>query len=71
MAAVNEQPVSSRWRLLDLLPAAWLPGRLAAVFFAALIYQLIVGGVKIELTGGRLIVDPHGLFYWWQSLTRR
>jgi hypothetical protein len=49
----------------------WLLASLVTVFLAALVYQLIVGGVKIELNGGRLTVDPHGLFYWWQSVTRR
>jgi hypothetical protein len=39
------------------------------VLLVALIYQLIVGGVKIEVTGGRLTVDPSGLIYWWQVVT--
>jgi hypothetical protein len=41
------------------------------VLFVALVYQLIVGGVKIEVTGGRLIIDPSGLVYWWHTITGR
>jgi hypothetical protein len=49
----------------------WLVASLGMVFLVAVIYQLIVGGIKIELTDGRLMIDPHGLFYWWQTVTRR
>ena len=41
----------------------------ALVLLVALIYQLIVGGVKIELANGRLTVDPSGLIYWWHIVT--
>ena len=41
------------------------------VLCVAVIYQLIVGGVKIEITGGRLIVDPSGLTYWWHIIIHR
>ena len=41
------------------------------VLLAALVYQLIVGGIRIEVTGGRLMVDPQGLLYWWQTVTHR
>ena len=41
------------------------------VLCAALIYQLIVGGVRIEVSGGRLIIDPSGLAYWWHAVTGR
>jgi hypothetical protein len=47
----------------------WLWASLGMVLLAALIYQLIVGGIRIGVTGGRLMVDPQGLFYWWQSVT--
>lgn len=40
---------------------------LGLALIAALIYQLIVGGVKIEVTNGRLTIDPSGLIYWWQT----
>jgi hypothetical protein len=39
------------------------------VLLVALIYQLIVGGVKIEVANGRLTVDPSGFIYWWQIVT--
>jgi hypothetical protein len=39
------------------------------VLVVALIYQFIVGGVKIELANGRLIVDTSGFAYWWQIFT--
>jgi len=45
-----------------LRPALISVGLVACV---ALIYQLIVGGVKVEITGGRLIFDASGLVYWW------
>ncbi len=41
------------------------------VLCVALIYQLLVGGVKIQLTGGRLIFDASGLVYWWGLVTHR
>lgn len=47
----------------------WLWASLGMVLLVALIYQLIVGGIRIQVTGGRLMVDPQGLFYWWQSVT--
>jgi len=39
------------------------------VLLVALIYQLIVGGVKVEVANGRLTVDPSGFVYWWQIVT--
>jgi len=39
------------------------------VLLVALIYQLIVGGVKVELADGRLTIDPRGFVYWWQIAT--
>ena len=42
---------------------------LVLVLLVALIYQLIVGGVKIEVAGGRLTVDTSGFIYWWQIVT--
>jgi len=53
-------------------PAAWFERALvslALVLVVALIYQFIVGGVKIELANGRLIVDTSGFVYWWQIFT--
>jgi hypothetical protein len=53
-------------------PAGWFERvlvSLALVLLVALIYQLIVGGVKIELANGRLIVDTSGFVYWWQIFT--
>jgi hypothetical protein len=41
----------------------------ALVLLVALIYQLIVGGVKIEVANGRLTVDPSGFVYWWHVVT--
>ena len=41
------------------------------VLCVALIYQLLVGGVKIQVTGGRLIFDASGLVYWWGLVTHR
>jgi hypothetical protein len=32
---------------------------------------LIVGGVRVEVTGGRLIFDASGLVYWWGLVTHR
>jgi hypothetical protein len=49
----------------------WLWTSVGMVLIAALVYQLIVGGIRIEVTGGRLTVDPQGLVYWWQTVTRR
>ncbi len=42
---------------------------LGLVLVVALIYQLAVGGIKIELADGRLTIDASGLVYWWQVLT--
>ena len=50
----------------------WLRPALVSVGLVlgvTLIYQLIVGGVKVQLTGGRLIFDASGLVYWWQLVT--
>jgi len=33
----------------------------------ALFYQLMVGGIKIEVTGGHLTIDASGLLYWWRT----
>jgi hypothetical protein len=41
----------------------------ALVLLVALIYQLIVGGVKVELANGRLTIDPSGFVYWWQIVS--
>ena len=41
----------------------------ALVLLVALIYQLIVGGVRIEVANGRLTVDPSGFIYWWHVVT--
>jgi hypothetical protein len=41
------------------------------VLAVTLVYQLIVGGVKVQLTAGRLIFDASGLVYWWQLVTHR
>jgi hypothetical protein len=35
----------------------------------ALIYQLMVGGIKIELANGRPTIDVSGFVYWWQVVT--
>ena len=53
-------------------PAGWLERVLvsvALVVTVALLYQLIVGGLKIEVANGRLIVDTSGFVYWWQIFT--
>ena len=42
---------------------------LVLIVLVALIYQLIVGGVKVELANGRLTIDTSGFFYWWQIVT--
>ncbi len=42
---------------------------LALVLVVVLIYQLIVGGIKIEVANGRLTVDLSGFVYWWQIVT--
>lgn len=39
------------------------------VLVVAVIYQLAVGGIKIEVANGRLTIDPTGLAYWWQIFT--
>ncbi len=56
------------------LSGDWLRPTLISVgvvLCVALVYQLLVGGVKVELTGGRLIIDAGGLTYWWQLVTHR
>jgi hypothetical protein len=53
-------------------PAGWFERvvvSVALVLLVALIYQLIVGGVKVELANGRLTIDPSGFVYWWQIAT--
>jgi hypothetical protein len=55
-----------RWGTLRLTLVSF-----GLVLCVALIYQLIVGGIKIEITGGRLIIDPTGLAYWWHTVTGR
>ena len=62
----------SRWvdvaeREASLLERALVS--LGLVLVVALIYQLAVGGIKIELADGRLTIDASGLVYWWQVLT--
>jgi hypothetical protein len=44
---------------------------LGLVLSVALIYQLIVGGIKIEVAGGRLVIDAGGFVYWWHLATGR
>ena len=44
---------------------------LGLVLSVALIYQLIVGGIKIEVAGGRFIIDASGFVYWWHLATGR
>jgi hypothetical protein len=39
------------------------------VVVVALIYQLMVGGIKIEPANGRLTIDVSGFIYWWQIVT--
>lgn len=39
------------------------------VLVVTLIYQLAVGGIRIEVADGRLTIDPSGLVYWWQVFT--
>jgi hypothetical protein len=54
--------------------ADWLRPTLVSiglVLSVALIYQLIVGGIKIEVAGGRLIIDASGFGYWWHLATGR
>lgn len=41
----------------------------AIVLAVALIYQFIVGGVKIEVANGGLTIDASGFVYWWQIVT--
>lgn len=41
------------------------------VLGVAIVYQLLVGGIKIEVTGGRLVIDLSGLIYWWHLVTHR
>jgi hypothetical protein len=47
----------------------WLAASLGMVLLVAFVYQLIVGGIRIQVSGGRLLIDPQGLFYWWQTVT--
>ena len=42
---------------------------LGLVLVVALIYQLAVGGIRIEVADGRLTIDVSGLVYWWQIFT--
>lgn len=42
---------------------------IALILVIALIYQLIVGGIRVEIVNGRFTVDPSGLTYWWHSAT--
>jgi hypothetical protein len=44
---------------------------LGLVLSVALIYELIVGGIKVEVAGARLIIDASGLVYWWRLATGR
>ena len=39
------------------------------VVVVALIYQLMVGGIKIEPANGRLNIDISGFIYWWQVVS--
>jgi hypothetical protein len=41
---------------------------LFAIVALALGYQLVVGGIRIELIDGRLSFDPSGLVYWWHTV---
>ena len=48
----------------------WLGPTLVGFGLAILIgvlYQLMVGGIKIEITGGHLTVDASGFLYWWRT----
>jgi hypothetical protein len=60
--------IAERRRADWLRPALISVGLVVCV---ALIYQLIVGGVKVQVTGGRLIFDASGLVYWWSLVTHR
>jgi hypothetical protein len=54
--------------------ADWLRPTLLSVGLVlgvAIVYQLLVGGIKIEVTGGRLVIDANGLVYWWHLVTHR
>ncbi len=42
---------------------------LGLVLVVAVIYQLAVGGIRIEVADGRLTIDVSGLVYWWQVFT--
>ncbi len=42
---------------------------LGLVLVVAVIYQLAVGGIRIEAADGRLTIDVSGLVYWWQIVT--
>ena len=42
---------------------------LGLVHVVALIYQLAVGGIRIEVADGRLTIDVTGFNYWWQVVT--
>jgi hypothetical protein len=52
-------------RQLDWLGPTLFGLGLAVV--VALFYQLMVGGIKIEVTGGHLTIDASGLLYWWRT----
>jgi len=59
---------------IDARRGDWLRPALLSVglvLCVALVYQLLVGGVKIQLAGGRLIFDASGLVYWWGLVTHR
>jgi len=42
---------------------------LGLVLVVALIYQLAVGGIRIEVADGRLTIDVTGFNYWGQVVT--
>ncbi len=42
---------------------------LGLVLVVALIYQLAVGGIRIEVEDGRLTIDVAGFNYWGQVVT--
>ena len=42
---------------------------IALILAIALIYQLVVGGIRVEMANGRPTVDATGLIFWWNSAT--
>ena len=42
---------------------------LGLVLVVALLYQLAVGGIRIEVADGRLTIDVSGFIYWWQVVS--